>query len=93
MVTEDGGIQTVNPFFAEYLPASEGKKAFSGYGHRSVDRFIRDVRELMTERVTLEQLENNRPCFREALVSTAVVDAVNQSLEDNFSWRDVDVSF
>ena len=93
MVSEQAGTHTINPYFAEYLPASEGNMIFSGYGHRSINRFILDVQDIRNGKISCEKLEKSRPSFREALVSTAVVEAVNRSLENHFSWRDVDVAF
>lgn len=92
-VSNESGIRAVNPYFAEYLPDSYGRTAFSGYGYKSINRFIRDVANLMDGKIVPEQLEGHRPSFREALVSTAVIDAVNRSLNNNFQWRDVDVLF
>lgn len=92
LVSKETGIQTVNPYFAEYLPAQDGTTAFSGYGHRSIDRFVADVQNIMAGKTSPDKLEESRPSFRQAVVSTAVVDAVNQSLENNFSWRNVDAS-
>ena len=93
LVSEETGIQTVNPYFAEYLPSPDGATAFSGYGHKSINRFVADVQDIMAGKTPPEKLEESHPSFKQALVSTAVVEAVNQSLENGFSWRDVDDSF
>ncbi len=89
MVLEQKGVHTVNPYFAEYLPNPEGKMAFSGYGHRSVSGFIEDVQNIMSGNISPEALGKHRPSFREALISTAVIEAVNRSLKNNGSWMDV----
>ncbi|OGA54329.1 MAG: hypothetical protein A3G25_09975 [Betaproteobacteria bacterium RIFCSPLOWO2_12_FULL_63_13] len=89
VVHEDLGIQQINPYFSDYLPDVDGQLAFRGYGHESIDQFVRDVFDVVSRRVDAAELRGNRPTMREALVSTAVVDAVNQSLAENSSWKDM----
>jgi hypothetical protein len=47
---------------------------------------LEDVRDLYDNRVTPADLEPVRPTLRQALASTAVVDAVNQSLAAGGAW-------
>ena len=89
LVTEESGVQHPNPYFAEFLPDDAGGQAFNGYGYESVASFLRDVVSLRNGKVTLEALEPLRPTFRHSLVSTAVVEAVNDSLAQDFSWRKI----
>jgi predicted dehydrogenase len=90
LVHRDLGIQTVNPYFSEFLPDENGAVRFGGYGHRSIALFLRDVAELEEGRITVESLERTRPTIRQSLASTAVVDAVNRSLADRYSWKTID---
>lgn len=92
-VTEKSGIQQINPYFSEYLPDIGGKTQFSGYGYESISRFIDDVSAMQNGSEDLASLINTRPSIKDALVSTAVVDAVNRSLKNNFSWEVVDEIF
>lgn len=92
-VTEESGIQQINPYFSEYLPDVNGKNNFSGYGYESIARFIEDVCALQNGYENLINLTNKRPSIKDALVSTAVIDAVNKSLKNNFSWKEVDEIF
>jgi predicted dehydrogenase len=92
LVTEDSGIQHPNPYFAEYLPDDAGGRAFQGYGYKSIACFLRDVADLRRGSTTLEALEALRPTLKHSLVSTAIVEAVNDSLEQDFSWRRIQCS-
>ena len=92
-VTEESGIQQINPYFSEYIADVDGKNNFSGYGHESISRFVDDVHAIKIGKTTPVYLSKNRPSIKDALVSTAVVDAVNRSLKNNFSWEAVDEIF
>lgn len=93
LVHEELGIQQINPYFSDYLPDADGRLRFGGYGHESIERFVRDVLDLNGGTTDLATLESSRPTFRHSLVSTAVVDAVNASLLDGFAWKDIDEIF
>jgi D-galacturonate reductase len=89
LVHEDLGIQQINPYFSDYLPGIDGRLAFRGYGHESISQFVQDVFAIGNGKVGISELQQGRPSIREALVSTAVIDAVNESLAANFAWTDV----
>lgn len=89
LVHERDGIQQINPYFSDFLPDADGNLRFSGYGHESIHQFLRDVEDISAGRTTAESLQQRRPGFRQATVSTAIVDCVNQSLADNFNWKEV----
>lgn len=86
LVTEKTGIQQINPYFSDYLPDENGDLKFAGYGHTSIHNFFKDVNDLMNGKVTLEHLQTHRPSFQSALPSTAIVEAVNESLLNNGEW-------
>ena len=90
LVRAGSGVSQVNPYFSEFLPDADGKLAFQGYGYRSIAQFVHDVHRLRAGTVTLSHLEAHRPSFRQACVSTAVVEAVNRALAAPLAWRDVD---
>ncbi|MCG3203029.1 MAG: Inositol 2-dehydrogenase/D-chiro-inositol 3-dehydrogenase [Gammaproteobacteria bacterium] len=90
LVSASSGIRHVNPYFSEYLPDPDGHPEFQGYGYRSIACFLDDVTSLRNGTVTFEALERNRPTFRQAAVSTAVIDAVNSALASPHEWRRVD---
>jgi predicted dehydrogenase len=92
VVSARAGIEHPNPYFADYLPDADGRLAFQGYGYASIACFLADVRALAEGWTTLAQLETHRPTFKQSLVSTAVVEAVNQSLAHGSEWRRVDAT-
>jgi predicted dehydrogenase len=87
VITEAGGIETLNPYFTQSYPVGDGtRREYRGYGIDSVRAFLEDVRDLHDGRVAPADLEPVRPTLRQALASTAVVDAVNQSLARDGAW-------
>ena len=87
VITEAGGIETLNPYFTQSYPVGDGtRREYRGYGIDSVRTFLEDVRDLHDGRVAPADLEPVRPTLRQALASTAVVDAVNQSLAKDGVW-------
>lgn len=90
LVTEQDGIEDINPYFTQSYPSmNEAGKTFKGYGIESVMQFCRDVADIQSGQVKVRDLENKRPTFKDALVSTAVVEAVNKSLKEKSVWVDV----
>ena len=75
------------------MPDVGGKNHFSGYGYESISRFIEDVFSLQNGSEDLINLTNTRPSIKDALISTSVVDAVNKSLKNNFSWEAINEIF
>ena len=86
------GVQEVNPYFSEYLAPPGEPLEFSGYGFRSIERFVLDVEDLRAGRVAASSLEGRRPTFRSALASTGVIQAVRESLDAGGAWKDVDAA-
>jgi D-galacturonate reductase len=89
LVTQAGGVRSINPYFSEYLAEDDGVR-FAGYGARSTTRFLEDVRSVRAAECSWDGLPGGRPTFRDALPSTAAVEAVNASLAAGGSWRDID---
>ena len=87
LITEAGGIETLNPYFTQSYPVGDGTcREYRGYGIDSVRTFLEDVRDLHDGRIAPADLEPVRPTLRQALASTAVVDAVNRSLAGGGAW-------
>jgi predicted dehydrogenase len=89
LVLEDRGIKHVNPYFSEYLYDENGVLCFGGYAHKSISCFVKDINALKEKRISLGELENTRPTFSSASVSTAVIEAVNNSLKNNSQWYEI----
>ena len=86
IVTEADGIEDLNPYFTQSYPMANGSREYRGYGIDSIRTFLDDVRRLHDKECAPGDLEPHRPTLRQALVSTAVVDAVNQSLCSDGAW-------
>jgi hypothetical protein len=86
LVTATGGIETLNPYFSMVLDDANGAAAFQGYGFKSIERYVLDVCDVIAKRISPKSLEASRPSLHQALVSTAVVEAVNQSLSQGGEW-------
>lgn len=92
MVTEEGGLEDINPYFTQFYQDSEIplQTAVHGYGPSSIRCFLRDVERLFAGSVSREELMTHRPSFWQALPSTAVVEAVNRSLGQDSQWVTID---
>jgi predicted dehydrogenase len=85
------GVESINPHFSQYLPTVDGGMEFAGYGPRSIYQFIDDVAAIRAGQTTPAALEAIRPSFRDALVATAVTEAVSDSLRADSAWRPIRV--
>jgi predicted dehydrogenase len=90
LVTQAAGIETLNPYFSMFLEDADGSQVFQGYGFKSIMRYILDVGDVIANRTSPKTLEATRPSLRQSLVSTAIVEAVNRSLELRGVWSNVD---
>lgn len=86
IVTDEEGIEDFNPYFSQLYPDATGQTVFRGYGERSFHQFFADVSNIMTGVQKPEHLKDFRPTFQQALVSTAVIEAVAKSLKRNSPW-------
>ena len=87
MVTETDGIEDMNPYFCQTYPSSQGSyREYRGYGIDSIRTFLEDAKGLVDGKRVPADLEPLRPTLRQALRSTAVVEAVNRSLAENSNW-------
>lgn len=90
LVRQNTGSMLINPYFADFLPDADGNPEFQGYGFKSIALFVQDVIALASGRTSLQKLESTRPSLKQALVSTAVIDTVNQALHAPLAWRKID---
>lgn len=91
LVTTDVNIQHPNPYFSEYMINPDGDFDFVGYGHKSIRQFIYDVKDVANGEKTIANLEEIRPTFKQSLISTYIVEAVNKSIENNSEWANINV--
>ena len=90
--TDKLGIQHINPDFSMPYGTENGKMRWQGYGIDSVMTFLNDVVDLDNNTKSLNDLQNERPTFKESLISTMVVEAAHASLENYSEWQLIDFS-
>ena len=87
MVTETDGIEDINPYFCQSYPTLQGPgHQYKGYGIDSIRTFLEDAAGCLDGEKTPADLEPLRPTLRQALRSTAVVEAINRSLAEKSNW-------
>ena len=89
MVTDESKIQHPNPYFSDYLFDPNGKKQFSGYGYQSIRQFIMDARDVISGNYEISYFEDKRPTFKQAMISTAIIESVHKSLTKNSNWESI----
>jgi predicted dehydrogenase len=89
IVNDDKGIDDFNPYFSQLYTDATGQTVFRGYGERSIRQFLIDVSNIKTGVQNPKDLKDLRPTFHQGLVSTAVIDAVSKSLNNNNAWARV----
>lgn len=85
IVSDEKGIEEPNPYFCSAYGAG-GDTAYRGYGIDSIHQFLDDVVMIEKGLLNIDDLDNRRPTFKEALIPTMVLEAVNKSLRDNGKW-------
>ena len=92
IVSDENEIQEPNPDFCQ-LFYSENKDAhWKGYGIKSVFNFLNGIKVSANKKFKLDQVfGHNCANFRDAMVSTAVVEAATKSLKKNFNWQKINL--
>ena len=89
-ITSDSqGVRDVNPYFTLSRQSEDGWLKFSGYGIESILRFVSDVASVNSGTISLDQLEQSRPTFRQGLISSAILEAVEASLKSNSATKEI----
>lgn len=81
MVTDENGIEEPNPDFSAFYGNS-----FQGYGVLSIHQFLKDTGSIISGERSLADFEGHRPTFKDSIVPTAVIEAVNLSLKGDGKW-------
>jgi predicted dehydrogenase len=82
-VTNDGGAQSINPYFSLWIAGADGTQHLNGYGFKSIYAFVSDIHDLINNKTTVEYLNKIRPGIDNSLISTRFIDLVTQQLRDN----------
>jgi len=88
-VIENKNYENINPDFCKMYGTKEGNIVWKGYGIESVQTFLKDVISLKKNKQQLKEINQCRPTFQEALISTAVIESANKSLLDKSKWKKV----
>ena len=88
-VTEAAGVEDLNPYFSCFYREPDGSHRFTGYGYESFRTFLTDVAEVRAGSRAPGDFDNIRPTFSSSLVSTAIVEASNESLTRDGAWVDI----
>ena len=91
IVEEGSYIEDINPDFCRVYGTTPGKIRWEGYGIESVKTFLKDIILIKKNKSLLTSLDKVRPTFKEALYSTAVLEAANYSLLNNSVWKKVKI--
>jgi predicted dehydrogenase len=86
IVNDKDGIEEPNPDFCTMYGTGEGNTTFQGYGIESIIQFLRDVVDIEAGKIRINDLEGKRPTFKESVIPTIVLEAVNRSLNENGEW-------
>ena len=90
IVTDNKGIEEPNPYFCSaYGP--RGNVSYYGYGIDSIHQFLQDVVQIEKGISKIADLEDKRPTFRQSIISTMVLEAVNKSLKQEGRWIKIKV--
>lgn len=90
IISDKKGVEEPNPYFC-CAYGTKGDISYRGYGIDSIHQFLNDVVRIEEERLKIEDLEGKRPTFKQSIVPTAVLEAVNKSLENDGNWIEVKI--
>jgi len=79
ILSDEKGIEEPNPYFCSAY-GREGHVSYHGYGIESIHQFLKDVVRIENKTLKIKDLQNKRPTFENAVLPTAVLEAINKSL-------------
>ena len=83
IVSNQNGIEDINPYFSTKIKDSISGEYFFGYGEKSISQFLIDIMKLKKKIIKLEKLVKNRSSYQNSVISIAVIEAATKSLENN----------
>ena len=89
VISEKNHHEHINPDFSKSYGTKMGSVTWRGYGIDSIKTFLNDVSLIKNENFKPSNFENIRPTFKEALISTAVLEASQKSLSEKSSWKKI----
>jgi predicted dehydrogenase len=91
VVNDEKGIEEPNPDFCSMYGFESGNISFMGYGIDSINQFLSDSMNVENGSIGIEEFEDKRPTFKDSIVPTIIIEAVNKSLASNNSWIPVNI--
>ena len=92
LVVDGENFETPNPDFCQPYGNSDKQNRWKGYGIESIITFLQDVDDIIKDDKTPRNLEGKRPTFKEAKISTSVIETALKSLADHSNWKLVDTT-
>lgn len=89
-VSDERNIEEMNPDFCQFYLKDNLKKEIKGYGVDSINTFLTDVGNIVNQKKKWNEFENSRPTFKDSIIPTQIIEAINKSLEQSFSWIDIE---
>ncbi len=86
VTSDEEGVEEPNPDFCTMYGSRKGDISFQGYGIDSITRFLNDVAMIENKQLRVEDLDFQRPTFKESLVPTVIIEASNRSIVENGRW-------
>ena len=86
VTSDEEGTEEPNPDFCSMYGSRNGDISFQGYGIDSITRFLKDVTLIENGYLKVEELDKKRPTFKESIVPTVIIEAVNRSIAENGRW-------
>lgn len=88
-VSDEQEIEEPNPDFCSKYGIRDGEISYRGYGIDSIVRFLDDAALIEEGDLPVSALEGKRPTFKDALIPTMIIEAVNRSLKENGEWVEI----
>lgn len=85
-IVDEYHIEEPNPDFCSMFGVKNGEISFRGYGIDSIKQFLSDVLQVIHNDANISDFEGKRPTFKESIIPTIIIEAVNKSLEENGKW-------
>ena len=90
IVSDNDNFQEPNPDFCQSFISDDNLTSWKGYGIKSVLNFLEGVRKLNSKKnISAKVFDNNSASFKDALISTAVIEAASKSLDNKSKWQKI----
>ncbi len=88
IVTDEMGVEEPSPYYT-FGYEMDGLLRYRGYGIESIKQFLNSAFDISQDHLQLTNLSEQCVTLKQALVSTAVIDTINKSLESHGTWKTI----